>query len=80
MKKCPYCFEVLDVLSDKPIKCPHCTQFLIDPLVETDYRSLDFKKCIFCGKKIFKEARVCRYCKKWIDEVDRAVEDYDKYE
>ena len=76
MKKCPYCFEEVAEFSQR---CPHCTQFIIDPLVEVDYRSIDKKKCIFCGKKILSEAKVCRYCFKWINEVDNAAGDYDKF-
>ena len=75
MKKCPYCFEEL---SEPAHRCPHCAQFIIDPLVEVDYRSIDKKKCIFCGKKILAEAKACRYCHKWINEVDNAAGDYDK--
>ena len=75
MKKCPYCFEEL---SEPAQRCPHCAQFIIDPLVEVDYRSIDKKKCIFCGKKILAEAKACRYCHKWINEVDNAAGDYDQ--
>ena len=72
MKKCPYCFEEVP----GPVaKCPHCLQFIIDDLIESDYRSRDKKKCIFCGKQILAEAKVCRYCRKWINEVDDAVKD-----
>ena len=76
MKKCPYCFE--EITEDNPAKCLHCFQFIIDPLVESDYRSIDKKNCIFCGKKILKEARVCKYCHKWIDEMNRTVDDIEK--
>ena len=72
MKKCPYCFEPLE---EKPLQCPHCRQFIIDELIEADYRSIEKKRCIFCGKGILKEARICRHCQKWIDEVNRAVDD-----
>jgi len=74
MKKCPYCFEEVQ---DAPLRCPHCDQFIIDDLIESEFASLDKKNCIFCGKKILIEAKVCRYCHKWLDEVDRAVEDLD---
>jgi len=74
MKHCPNCFEEL---ADKPIKCPHCQQYILDPLIEIDYRSVEKKNCIFCGQKILKEARICKYCQKWIDEVDQAAKDFD---
>ena len=75
MKKCPYCFEELE---EKSSRCSHCLQFIIDPLIDSDYRSLDKKKCIFCGKKILAEARICKYCHKWIDEINRTADDIDK--
>mgnify|MGYP003496692862 CR=1 FL=1 len=67
MLKCPYCFELLEV---RPQKCPHCQQFLLDDPVEVDYKSIDKKNCIFCGKKILSEAKFCKYCRKWLDQVD----------
>lgn len=72
MKKCPYCFEVLPEVSEK---CPHCAQFFIDPLIESEFKSLDKKNCVFCGKKILKEAKICKYCRKWNDEVGWAAAD-----
>ncbi len=74
MKKCPYCFEVLP---EKPKQCPHCEQFIIDPIIHVDYKSIEKKKCVYCGKKILKEARICKFCKKWLDKVDDAASDYD---
>ena len=82
MLKCPYCFEVLREkafmalkLSNIPLKCPHCSQFIIGDLVNVDYPSLDKKRCLFCGKKICKEARICRYCHRWLDELDQTIRD-----
>jgi hypothetical protein len=74
MLKCPYCFEPLN---EKLPRCPHCAQYIIDELVVTDFPSLDKKKCIFCGKKILAEAKFCRFCRRWLDEVDRAVDQVD---
>jgi hypothetical protein len=77
MLKCPYCFEILEA----PIqKCPHCGQFLIDPVVKEDYKSIDKKNCIFCGKRILTEAKVCRFCKKWLDSVDEDTKHLDNIE
>jgi len=71
MLKCPYCFEILE---GKINRCPHCMEFVIDALIEAEFRSLDKKKCIFCGKKILSEARVCKYCHQWSDDLDQAVD------
>jgi len=73
--KCPYCYEILP--EKDIVRCPHCQQYLIDPLVEMDFPSLEKKACIFCGKKILSEAKICRFCHRWIDEVDRAVQEID---
>ena len=72
IKKCPYCFEDL---TEKPEKCPHCLQYIIDNLVEVDYHGAQKKKCFFCGKMIMAEAIFCKYCHKWLDEVNRAADD-----
>jgi len=72
MKKCPYCFEDL---TEKPLKCPHCNQYIIDDLPEVDFHGSNKKPCIFCGKKIRSEAIFCRYCKRWLDEVEKGVND-----
>ena len=78
MKKCPYCFEDLkEQLKDN--KCPYCELFLSEKLFELDYPSVDRKKCYFCGKMIAKEARFCRFCKRWIDEVERNASLFDDY-
>ncbi len=74
MLKCPYCYEVL---SERVTKCSHCSQFIIDNLIEVDFISMDKKKCVFCGEKILVEAKICRYCHKWLDELDRTVNDLD---
>ena len=72
IKKCPYCFEDLQ---ERTPKCPHCAQFIIDNLLEVDYHGAVKKRCFFCGKNILVEAKVCKYCHKWLDEVDRAADD-----
>ena len=74
MLKCPYCYEKL---FEECTRCPRCLQFIIDDIVNVDFPSLEKKLCIFCGKKIKKEARFCRYCQKWLDIVDRAVDQVD---
>ena len=82
MKKCPYCFEGLeekDITISKnhneaPL-CHHCQQYIIEALITESYPVVGQKKCLFCGKKIYTEARICRYCKKWLDEVDQAIDD-----
>ena len=74
MLKCPNCYEAL---SEKVVRCPHCDQYIIDDIIDAEFPSIDKKKCIFCGKKILNEAKVCKHCHKWIDEVDRVVEDLD---
>lgn len=82
MMKCPYCFEKLrekafnDLkLSNIALKCPYCSQFIIGDLVNVDFPSLDKKTCFFCGKKILKEARICRYCHRWLDEFEKTIRD-----
>ena len=52
-------------------------KFLLVPLC-SEYKSLDKKNCVFCGKKILKEAKICKYCRKWNDEVGWAADDVDK--
>jgi hypothetical protein len=74
MLKCPYCYETLP---EKILRCPHCLQFIIDEIVTSDFPSMDKKSCVFCGKKILAEAKICRYCQKWLDELDRRLEEVD---
>lgn len=73
--KCPYCSE--SIPNRNTIRCVHCLQFFIDDLIEVDFPTLEKKNCIFCGKKIIKEAIFCRFCRRWLDEVDRAVQNID---
>lgn len=74
MLKCPYCYETLP---EKILRCPHCLQFILDDVVTSDYPSIDKKPCIFCGKKILVEAKVCRYCQKWLDDLNQRVDEVD---
>ena len=74
MLKCPYCYEAL---SEKILRCPHCSQFIIDEILNTDHPSVVKKSCLFCGKKILKESKICRFCYRWLDEIDRAANDVD---
>ena len=74
MLKCPYCYNQLP---SKTTKCPHCNQFIIDDVVEVDFPSTDKKECIFCGKHIFRESKVCQFCHKWLDDVDQKINDVD---
>lgn len=75
MLKCPYCFEPLENSDIK--RCPHCLQFIIDDILDLPYPSVEKKDCIFCGKKINQESIFCRYCKKWLDELNKTVDDID---
>ncbi|MFA5089202.1 MAG: hypothetical protein WC552_09255 [Candidatus Omnitrophota bacterium] len=77
INKCPYCFEEI---SGRPLKCPHCLQYLIDEPLTVEFHSLDKKPCLFCGKKILAEAKICKHCQRWLDEVDRAADDLDNYD
>ena len=78
MLKCPYCYEeIREAEQTSSLRCPHCNQYIIDDLIKSEFSSLDKKKCIFCGKKILTEARICKFCHKWLDEIDRAVDDLD---
>ena len=79
MLKCPYCFEVLEVAGERPTKCPHCKQAIIDELVVMEFKSLDKKKCFFCGRKILKEAIVCKFCGEWLNKVIDGIKDFDNY-
>ena len=74
MLKCPYCYESLE---EKVVRCPHCSQFLIDDVINSDYPSIEKKACLFCGEKILKESKICRYCYRWLDEVNHAADDLD---
>ena len=73
--KCPYCYEKLT--DSKIVKCPHCEQFFLDPIQHSDHPSLDKKNCTFCDKKVLREAKICQYCHRWLDEVDRLARDVD---
>jgi hypothetical protein len=59
---------------EKTNKCPHCSQFIIDEIISVDFPSLDKKPCLCCGKKILKEAKICRFCHKWLDEINRTAD------
>jgi hypothetical protein len=71
---CPYCYENL---LEQAARCPSCDQFLIDPCLDVDFPGVDKKKCVYCGKKILQPAKICKYCHKWLDELDRMVGDID---
>ncbi|MEW5894860.1 MAG: hypothetical protein AB1650_03735 [Candidatus Omnitrophota bacterium] len=75
MFKCPYCYEALETKSSR--RCPHCLQFIIDEILDIPYPSVEKKDCIFCGKKIVKEAIFCKHCRKWLDELNKTIEDVD---
>ena len=75
MNRCPYCLEELD---EGTPQCSHCDQFIIDPPVQIDYPLIDKKKCVFCGKKILTNAKICKFCHRWLDAVDYAADDFDK--
>lgn len=71
IKKCPNCFEDLE---ERVPKCPHCLQYIIDDLVEVDFHGADKKNCVFCGQKILKEAKVCKFCHRWFDDLNQSVD------
>lgn len=76
MKKCPYCFE--DIKGKLPNdKCPVCSLYISEKLINVDYPSVQRKKCYFCGELIAQEAIYCRFCKKWIDNEERKMNMYD---
>ena len=74
MLKCPYCYEHLD---ERTNRCHHCNQFIIDDLLDVPYPSIDKKPCIFCGEKILQEAHICKFCHKWLDELDQTINNID---
>ncbi len=69
MEKCPYCFEDLKT-SPADKRCPYC-DLSMEKTINLDYPSVDRKRCIYCGKSVAKEAKYCRYCHKWIEDVER---------
>lgn len=71
---CPYCYESL---SEQTPRCPNCSQYLIDDCLNIEFPALDKKKCIYCGKQILLPAKICRFCHKWLDELNRIVNDLD---
>ena len=73
--KCPYCYERLN--AKDAVHCPHCHSYLVDDVVAVSYPSVESKSCLFCGKKILKEARFCRHCRKWLDEIQKAADEID---
>ncbi len=74
MLKCPYCHEVLP---QRVNRCPHCEQFFLDEIIDSPLPNVNSKPCLFCGKTIVREARYCRHCRKWLDEVDQTINDID---
>ena len=74
MLKCPYCYEKME---EKSTRCPHCLQYIIDDLINVDFPSINKKDCILCGKQIAKEAKFCKHCRKWLDEINQAARDLD---
>jgi len=72
--KCPYCFSTIPENPGK--KCPSCEQYFLDAPFQAAYSGTEDKKCTFCGKKVHSEARICRHCKKWLDELEQSVDDF----
>lgn len=79
MQKCPFCFEDWKELP-KNEKCPYCQLHTAGKVMNLDYPSVDRKKCYYCGKSLAKEAIFCRYCQKWLDDVERMMNLYDNLE
>ena len=75
MLKCPYCYEHIPAAETR--RCPHCLQFIIDDILDLPYPNVEKKDCLFCGEKIIKEAIFCKHCRKWLDELTKAVDDVD---
>ena len=76
MLKCPFCFEDLKE-KPKDDKCPCCHLFMSEKIINLDYPSVNRKKCYFCGELIASEAIYCRFCFKWLDDVERIMRQLD---
>lgn len=74
MLKCPYCYEILE---QRTLQCPHCQQYFLDDILNLDFAGANKKNCLYCGKKILAEAKICRHCKKWLDDLDQRANDVD---
>lgn len=75
MLKCPYCYNPLETKDTR--RCPHCLQFIIDDVIDVPFPSIEKKDCLFCGKKILTEAIFCKFCHKWLNELNKTIEDID---
>lgn len=85
---CQTALRVRDEHAGKQVRCPRCSRLIQvaspEPMAETAVQEVQsterigsevrLRACPHCGKQVPEEARKCRYCKNWLDEVEPAAE------